>query len=87
MDSNCGAWHSGNSEVVGLAGSLQRGQLLAQERYSCTHRLAVLCIEVTSQTSSRRRREVAEEAEKDDSGGELSEPEYRLHLENLLHEV
>lgn len=61
MDTYCDAWHSSSTDKVGLASSLLAEQLLAQERYACNSRFAVLCIEATSQaTSGRRRREVEE---------------------------
>ncbi|XP_049809823.1 collagen alpha-1(XV) chain-like [Schistocerca nitens] len=54
MDAYCDAWQSTSGE--GLASPLASGRLLAQERFACGARLAVLCIEASSQLPARRRR-------------------------------
>lgn len=56
MDSYCDAWNTGSTDKVGLASSLFKNKLLAQEEFACNNRFAVLCIEVTTQQSRRRRR-------------------------------
>lgn len=60
MDSYCDAWNSASPEKLGLASSLTASKLLGQEEFSCSNRFAVLCIEVTTQASKRRRRDVGE---------------------------
>lgn len=60
LSSFCDAWHSDSRDVVGLASSLLKNNLLAQEKRGCHNSYAVLCIEATShaydQGSGRRRR-------------------------------
>lgn len=81
MDANCAAWNSGSSENVGIVAELRSGLFLGQTRFACTHRLAVLCIEATTQVA-RRRRNVD-----NNTDVELSEPEYRKLLERIQHDV
>lgn len=57
LDVSCDAWHSSSPHSKGLAGSLRGPQLLEQSHRSCHQRLALLCIEATSQQHSRKRRE------------------------------
>lgn len=60
LSSFCDAWHSDSRDVVGLASSLLKNNLLAQEKRGCHNSYAVLCIEATSHAydkgSGRRRR-------------------------------
>lgn len=60
LDVSCDAWHSGSQHSMGLAGSLRGPQLLEQNVRPCNQRLALLCIEATSQQNIRRKREVKE---------------------------
>lgn len=82
MDTYCDAWHSGGSDRYGLASPLTGGRLLEQVRYSCDSKFALLCIEVTSETS-RRRRSLSEEWEIDESR-EFTEDDYVEHLDKLM---
>ncbi|MPC61612.1 Collagen alpha-1(XV) chain [Portunus trituberculatus] len=59
LSSYCDAWNSDGREMVGLASSLLKKQLLDQEHMSCQNSFIVLCIEATSQSGSRRRRHAA----------------------------
>lgn len=56
LDTSCDAWHSSESDKVGLAGSLRGQRLLEQASYSCDKKLVVLCIEATSEQYPQRRR-------------------------------
>ncbi|KAK9502519.1 hypothetical protein O3M35_011288 [Rhynocoris fuscipes] len=57
VDEYCEGWESDSVDRVGLASSLAAGKLLGQEPLSCSHRFAVLCIEVaTVQPLSKKRR-------------------------------
>lgn len=57
MSLYCDAWNSDSKDVYGLASSLLKNRLLAQERRSCNNVFAVLCIEATSEAQRRRQRE------------------------------
>jgi hypothetical protein len=37
---------SDNASTLGIASSLDRGEVLGQKQVSCSHKLTVLCIEV-----------------------------------------
>lgn len=66
MELYCDAWDSDSSERLGLASPLlPTHQLLGQQRFPCDQAFAVLCIEVTSQSRGRRRRDVTELSEHD----------------------
>lgn len=81
IDLYCDAWDSDSPEKIGLASSLLNSKLLGQEKFSCNHRFAVLCIEATSQTARRRRRRNIEEERLET---ELKEDEYHKLLDDLL---
>ena len=76
MDTYCDAWHSAATDKIGLASSLLKHRLLDQERYTCNHSFIVLCVEATSETSTRRRRR----AQQDDD----AEQDYQDYLGNLM---
>lgn len=54
LDISCDAWHSGSRSKRGFAGSLHGSRLLEQSSYPCDQKLAVLCVEVTTETSKER---------------------------------
>ncbi|XP_020710044.2 collagen alpha-1(XVIII) chain isoform X2 [Athalia rosae] len=86
MDTYCDAWHSSSSDRFGLGSPLNGERLLEQVRYSCDNKFALLCIEVTSQTT-RRRRETDEDYQENHQlieNLELNEEDYRKHLEELM---
>lgn len=78
LSSYCDAWNSQSRDVVGLASSLLKDRLLAQERLGCHNSFVVLCIEATSQARYRRRRHAGTQEP------ELTEEEYRNLLNTLL---
>lgn len=80
LSSYCDAWNSDNQESVGLASSLLKRQLLGQELMSCQNSFAVLCIEATSQSRSRRRRHAASREQ------ELTSQQYEEFLKTLYNE-
>ena len=89
MDAYCDSWHSDSSDKVGLASSLLRGKLLAQERFTCNHRFAVLCIEAVNPNLYRRRRRSAEDSDGDDDDDDddfLDEDEYQDFLKAIMDE-
>lgn len=55
------------------------GRLLEQVRYSCDNKFALLCIEVTSEPT-RRRRSVEAAADEE----EMSEDDYIEYLDTLM---
>lgn len=66
MDMYCDAWHTDSKDKVGLASPLNSGKLLDQENYSCNNAFVVLCVEATSQSDFRAKRDlemVADEME------------------------
>ena len=81
IDLYCDAWDSDSAEKIGLASSLLSNKLLGQEKFSCNHRFAVLCVEATSQPARRRRRRNIDE---DRLETELKEDEYHKLLDELL---
>ncbi|XP_046410800.1 collagen alpha-1(IX) chain [Neodiprion fabricii] len=86
MDTYCDAWHTSSSDRYGLGSPLNGERLLEQIRYSCDSKFALLCVEVTTQTS-RRRRDVDNEEQFDvmeDDDVELSEEDYNRHLAELM---
>lgn len=81
MDTYCDAWHSSSSDRNGLGSPLTGGRLLEQVRYSCDNKFALLCIEVTSEPTRRRRSaEVAENEEY------MSENDYKEYLDTLMED-
>ncbi len=84
MDAYCDSWHSDSADKVGLASSLLRGKLLAQERFTCNHRFAVLCIEAVNPNLYRRRRRSVESDDEDDDF--LDEDEYQDFLKTAMDE-
>lgn len=80
MDTYCDAWHSSGSDRFGLGSPLNGDRLLEQVRYSCDNKFALLCIEVASESSRRKKRS----GENSDNDNELSEHEYQEHLKDLL---
>lgn len=52
---------------------------MEQVRYSCDNKFALLCIEVTSETTRRRR-----SAEVPENGNEMSESDYKEYLDSLM---
>lgn len=85
MDAYCDSWHSDSADKVGLASSLLRGKLLAQERFSCNRRFAVLCIEAVNPNLYRRRRrsvDTSDDGEEDDEF--LDEDEYQNFLQSMI---
>lgn len=78
MDTYCDAWHSSSSDRYGLGSPLTGGRLLEQVRYSCDNKFALLCIEVTSEVTRRRRNSDAVE------DVEMTESDYKRHLEALM---
>ena len=83
MDTYCDAWHSSNSDRYGLGSPLTGGRLLEQIRYSCNNKFALLCIEVTSEIA-RKRRSVTKEIVDAEDDIELTEIDYKAHLEELM---
>lgn len=79
MDTYCDAWHSSSSDRYGLGSPLTGGQLLEQVRYSCDNKFALLCIEVTSEPT-RRRRSIEAAADEE----EMSENDYIEYLDMLM---
>lgn len=79
MDTYCDAWHSSSSDRYGLGSPLTGGRLLEQVRYSCDNKFALLCIEVSSEVTRRRRNSDAVE---DDV--EMTESDYKRHLDALM---
>lgn len=77
LSSYCDAWNSESREVVGLASSLMKNRLLAQERLSCQNSFIVLCIEATNQAHYRRRRHLGTQEP------EMTEDEYQDLLRSL----
>lgn len=75
MDTFCDAWHSSSSDRFGLGSPLTGGRLLEQVRYSCDNKFVVLCVEVTSELT-RRRRSIEDDA--------ILEDEYTDHLLDLV---
>lgn len=87
MDAYCDSWHSDSADKVGLASSLLRGKLLAQERFTCNHRFAVLCIEAVNPNVYRRRRRSIESFDESNEGDEmLDEIEYQDFLQAMMDE-
>lgn len=85
MDAYCDSWHSDSSDKVGLASSLLRGKLLAQERFTCNHRFAVLCIEAVNPNLYRRRRRSVEDVDDSDEDDDfLDEDEYQDFLKAIM---
>lgn len=83
MDLYCDAWDTGSIDKIGLASSLLSNKLLGQEKFSCNHHFAVLCVEATSEPSRRRRRRSIDESKLET---ELKEEEYHKLLDDLLKE-
>lgn len=78
VDEYCEGWESDSVDRVGLASSLASGKLLGQEPLACSHRFAVLCVEVaTVQPISKKRRRREHERE-------LTRKEYDLFIDYLL---
>ncbi|XP_067009390.1 collagen alpha-1(XV) chain-like [Anabrus simplex] len=71
MDTFCEGWHSDRRDEMGLASSLINNKLLDQEKFHCDSRLAVLCIETTSQMPRGRRRRVIRNISSDDEKEEV----------------
>lgn len=87
MDAYCDSWHSDSSDKVGLASSLLRGKLLAQERFTCNRRFAVLCIEAVNPNLYRRRRRSVNTADVNEEEADfLDEDEYQDFLKTLMDE-
>jgi len=84
MDAYCDSWQSDSADKFGLASSLLRGKLLAQERFSCNHRFAILCIEAVNPYLSRRRRRSVDSNDEDDDF--LDEDEYEDALKTVMDE-
>ncbi|KAG0724091.1 Collagen alpha-1(XVIII) chain [Chionoecetes opilio] len=80
LSSYCDAWNSDGQDTVGLASSLLKKQLLGQELMSCQNSFVVLCIEATSQASSRRRRHAASREQ------ELTSQQYQELLKAIYKE-
>lgn len=55
IDSNCDGWHVSTPDKVGLGSSLLGNKLLDQEMYSCQQKNIVLCIEVLTHDTRRKR--------------------------------
>lgn len=83
IDLYCDAWDTSSADRIGLASSLLSSKLLGQERFSCNHRFAVLCVEAASQPAKRKRRRSTNE---DRLEMELKEEEYHKFLNELLQE-
>lgn len=80
MDEYCDEWESGSSEKVGMASPLiqnsqHKYKLIGQEPMLCSYRLAVLCVEIASSHSGKKRRR---------RSTELSQQEYTELLENIF---
>lgn len=59
METYCDAWNSPSSNKLGLASSLLRGKVLEQEKFACSNRYIVLCIEALSQPNiAKKKRDV-----------------------------
>ena len=56
MDTYCDAWHTSSSDRYGLGSPLTNGQILEQRRYSCENAFALLCVEISTEPMSKRRR-------------------------------
>lgn len=77
LSSYCDAWNSDSQYVIGLASSLLKNRLLAQERFGCHNSFIVLCIEATSQARYRRKRHASTQEP------ELTEDEFHDLLNSL----
>ncbi|CAL4084333.1 unnamed protein product [Meganyctiphanes norvegica] len=77
LGSYCEAWTSSTQSKVGVASSLLKYRLLAQERLACNNAFAVLCIEATSRTRYRRKRQL------ENGDNELDPEQYQELLESI----
>ncbi|CAK1586369.1 unnamed protein product [Parnassius mnemosyne] len=86
VDTFCEEWQSSDPTLRGMASSLYSHKLLSQERYTCNNHFAVLCIEATSHTGNRRKRDIR----RYNNSGLLDDEDYMYNAEEyqqILNEI
>ncbi|XP_074099434.1 collagen XV/XVIII-type protein multiplexin isoform X9 [Cotesia typhae] len=81
MDTYCDAWNSNGPDRYGLSSSITKSRLLEQTRNSCDNKLALLCIEVTSEIARRRRNS---ENSLNNGNDEMSKNKYQEDLDHII---